>query len=103
MARRVIINFDLGDVHRIRSFGEELYHACLEDGWASISLGEIDRATTQLGVIVRSTRKVRRIVRMIEDLLRRHSLANVARVSEAAIIVQDESARESENGGKKKL
>ena len=58
MARRIIIDFDLPTerrdrnalIHRIGNFGEELYHACVDDGWASIPLEEIDRATSQLRV-----------------------------------------------------
>jgi hypothetical protein len=44
---------------------------CRDDtvGWASTSLDEADSATDQLQVVVNSARRVRRTVRMIENLL----------------------------------
>ena len=87
MSRQILIDFTLGldrgyDIHRIRNFGEELYVRCREDGWASISLAEVDRATDQLRVRVRSGRRVRRIAQMIDALLVRHFLSDIARMSE---------------------
>jgi hypothetical protein len=87
MARQIVIDFTLGpdrvnDIHRIRNFGEKLYIQCREDGWASISLADVDRATDQLRVLVRSARRVRRIAQMIEGLLARHFLSDIARLSE---------------------
>jgi hypothetical protein len=64
-------------------FGEEPYARCREDGWASISLADVDLATDQLRASVRSARRVRRTARMIEKLLARHFLSDVVRVSEA--------------------
>jgi hypothetical protein len=68
----------------MRNFGEALYHATVEDGWASISLQEIDRATTQLCVTVYSRRRVRRTASMIQKLLEQHHLANIARLTEVS-------------------
>jgi hypothetical protein len=87
MARQIVIDFTLGpdrgyDIHRIRNFGEDLYRRCREDGWASISIHDVDRATDQLRVSVRSARRVRRIARMITELLEKHFLGNIARLSE---------------------
>jgi hypothetical protein len=82
MARHIIIDFEPGHIHRMRNFGEALYHATREDGWASISLEEIDRATTQLRVTVLSRRRVRRTASAIQRLLERHHLADIARVTE---------------------
>jgi hypothetical protein len=90
MARHILIDFDLPAqardrnilIHRVQNFGEELFHACKEDGWASVSLQEIDRATNQLCVTVRSTRRIRRISSMIDKLLDRHGLAAIARLSQ---------------------
>jgi hypothetical protein len=88
MARQLLIDFDLPAlikdrndlIHRVRNFSEELFHACKEDGWASVSLQEIDRATNQLCVTVRSARRVRRISSMIDKLLDSHGLAAIARL-----------------------
>jgi hypothetical protein len=82
MARQIIIDFDSpADVHRVRNFGEDLYGACRDDGWASISLAEVDRATNQLRVTVRSARRVRRVAAMIEKLLERHHFTDTARLT----------------------
>jgi hypothetical protein len=88
MARDIVIDFTLGadqlsDISRIRDVGEELYRQCGDDHWASISLSEIDRATDQLRVLVRSARRLRRIEQMIKRLLERHRLDEIARLSEA--------------------
>jgi hypothetical protein len=82
VARQIIIDFEPGHVHRMRNFGEALYQALQEDGWGSISLHEIDSATTQLRVTVFSRRSVRRIAQMIQKLLVKHRLAAIARISE---------------------
>jgi hypothetical protein len=89
MARQFVIAFEAGPdpsslVHRIRNFGEALYHACCADGWASISLDEVDRATNQLRVTVRSKRRARRTFAMIERLLESHFLKSQARIFEVA-------------------
>ena len=87
MARQIVINFILGpdrssDIHRIRNFGEDLYRHCRNDGWASISIADIDRATDRVCVSVRSARRVRRTAQMIEKLLVQHCLRDIARLSE---------------------
>jgi hypothetical protein len=87
MARQIVIDFTLGldrgyDIHRFRNFGEELYVQCREDGWASISFAEADQAIDQLRVQVRSARRVRRTFQVIERLLAKHFLSNIARLSE---------------------
>ena len=87
MARQIIINFTLGpdrlsDIHRIRNFGEDLYRHCRNDGWASISIADVDRATDQLKVSIRSARRVRRTAQMIEKLLAEHFLNDITRLSE---------------------
>jgi hypothetical protein len=87
MARKIVINFKLGpdsssDIHRIRNFGEDLYRHCRNDGWASISIPDVDRATDQLNVSIRSARRVRRTAQMIEKLLAQHGLSNIAWMSE---------------------
>jgi hypothetical protein len=87
VARQIVINFILGsdrssDIHRIRNFGEDLYRHCCNDGWASISLADVDRATDQLKVSIRSARRVRRTAQMIEGLLVQHFPSNIASLSE---------------------
>lgn len=86
MPRKIIIDFDTQPgrralVHRVRNFGEDLYRACREDGWAEISLDEVDRATNQLIVKVASARRERRIAAMIEALLASHLFTGQARLS----------------------
>jgi hypothetical protein len=87
MARQININFILGpdqssDIHRIRNFGEDLHRHCHNNGWASISIADVDRATDQLIVSIRSARRVRRTAEMIEKLLVEHFLIDIARLSE---------------------
>ena len=83
MPRKIVIDFDVGreDFVRVWQFGEALYHACREDGWAVIALDEVDRATNQLKVSVFSKRRVRRIEKLIHQLLEKHFLGDRARVS----------------------
>jgi len=87
MARQIVINFILepdrsSNIHRIRNFGEDLYRHCHNDGWASISLADVDRATDQLKVSIRSARRVRRTAQMIEKLLVQHFLSDIAQLVE---------------------
>lgn len=60
MAHEIIIDFaaegDQPSVHRVRNFGEDLYRALNVEGWAAISLDDVDRATDQLRVTVFSQR-----------------------------------------------
>jgi hypothetical protein len=86
LAREIIIDFDPGPgapslTHQVRNFGEALYHACEADGWASIAMEDVDRATNQLRVTVRTKRRVRRVMSMIDKLLEAHLLRSRARVS----------------------
>jgi hypothetical protein len=71
----------------LRDFGEELFHASKEDGSASIPLAEVDQATNQLCVRVRSAKRVRRIASMIEALIDRHHLGDVTRLSQVKLPV----------------
>jgi len=64
LPREIVIDFDFREdqdagteIHRIRNFSEDLYRACKQDGWASISLQQVDKATNQLRVAVRSQRR----------------------------------------------
>jgi hypothetical protein len=88
LPQEIIIDFDFRtdqnastEIHRIRNFGEDLYRACRDDGWASVSLQQVDRATNQLRVAVRSKRRIRRIASLIRGLLEKHFLTDQARLS----------------------
>jgi hypothetical protein len=79
--REIVIAFIEGvPFHQVRDFGEVLYRAFREDKWASISLDDADCAIDELRVFVRSKRRVRRTMGMIEKLLDQHLLGNRARV-----------------------
>ena len=86
MARRIVIHFDPHPErtsHKVWVFGEDLWRACRTgvEGRAFISLEEVDAATDQLAVTVTSAKRVRRVVRMVEELLRKHFLDRCARIS----------------------
>jgi hypothetical protein len=86
MARQIVIDFTPGpnrnsDLYRIWIFGEALWAACRTDGWSSISLDDVDHATDKLTVSVRSARRVRRTVQMIEKLLAEHHLDGIAKLT----------------------
>jgi hypothetical protein len=83
-ARQIIIDFEPGHIHRMRNFGEALYHTLQENGWGSISLQEIDSATSQLRVAVFPRRSVRQTAQMVQKLLVKHHLAAIASISEQA-------------------
>jgi hypothetical protein len=81
-APQIIIDFEPGHISRLRDFGEVLYHTLEENGWGTISLHEIDSATTQLRVAVLPRRSVRQTAQMVQKLLVKHHLAAIARISE---------------------
>ena len=83
MPHHLVIRFEPGHIHRIRNFGEELYHALKEDGWGSITLQDIDRATTEMCVAVHVKRRVRRISNLILRMLEKHNLASIASLAES--------------------
>jgi hypothetical protein len=90
MAWQIVIDFEGGEasptfVHQLRNFGEDLWRVCKEDGWASMVLEDIDRATNQLTITVLSSRRVRRTVSMTRKMLDKHFLARYARISEINI------------------
>jgi hypothetical protein len=83
---QIIINFILGpdrssDIHLIRNFGEDLHRHCHNDGWASISIADVDRANDQLTASIRSAQRIRRTAQMIEKLLVEHFLSDIALLS----------------------
>jgi hypothetical protein len=82
MARQIVIDFEPGNIHEMRNFGEALFHSLQKKGWGSISLHEIDSATTQLRVAVFPRSSVRQTAQMIQKLLVKHHLAAIASISE---------------------
>ena len=91
MPRQIIIAFRAPvDLHKMRNFGEALYHACKNDGWASIALQEVDTATKELRVHVHSARRVQRISAMIEKLLEEQR-SDVAPVNSRSTCVEQSS------------
>jgi len=89
MTWKVVVDFteepSAQSIHQVRNFGEALFHACEEDDSSLIPLSEIDHATNQLTVTVRSSSRVRRTVAMVNRLLEVHFLADRARVSEVKV------------------
>jgi hypothetical protein len=86
MTWKIVVYFDCGQnapalIHKVRNFGEDLWRACTDDGWGSIALEDVDSATDQFVVSVRSSRRVRRMVGVANNLLERHFMEIHARVS----------------------
>ena len=86
MARRILIDFETtpedADLNfKIWIFAEDLYRALRSNELASLSLDEVDRVSSQLIIPVRSKRRVRRAVAVIEGVLEQHFLTQVARLS----------------------
>jgi hypothetical protein len=77
----IVIDLDHLHLHIVRNFGEDLWREFRYDKWASTSLEEADKATSQLRVTVRSTRRFRRIHARVLTLLQRHGLGKSSRVS----------------------
>jgi hypothetical protein len=86
MARRILIDFAVApDDHdlnfRIWIFAEDLYRALRSNELASLSLDDVDRVSTRLDIPVRSKRRVRRAITVIEQMLDTHFLTQIARLS----------------------
>lgn len=93
MARRIIIDFkttpDDSDLNfKIWIFAEDLYRALRSNEPASLPLEDVDRISSQLVIPVRSKRRVRRAVAVIEQVLEEHFLTQVAR-----LLVTDEAGQ----------
>jgi hypothetical protein len=90
MVWQIVIDVEAGQsslpsVHQLRNFGEDLWRTCKADGWSSVSLEDVDRARNQLIVTVRSSRRVRRTVKMISKLFDDHFFTRYAHISEVNI------------------
>lgn len=86
MARHILIDFETTNADadlnfRIWIFAEELYRAVRSNELASLPLEDVDRVSSQLILQVRSKRRVRRAVALIETLLGEHFLARITRLS----------------------
>jgi hypothetical protein len=69
-----------GDIiHRFRNFGEDLYRELREE--CTVSLDEIDSSTTAFVVRDIHKRDLRRITKMITELLREHHFEATATVT----------------------
>jgi hypothetical protein len=66
--------------HRIRNFGEDLDRDVLQDRYASTTLEEIDKATSELRVQIRSAKSAGRTVSTIKKLLKQHLLVETATI-----------------------
>ena len=67
-------------VHRIRNFGEDLDRDVLQDRYASTSLEEIDKATSEIRVQIPSAKSGGRTVATIKKLLKQHLLVETATI-----------------------
>ena len=67
-------------VHRFRNFGEDIYRALRDQ--CSVSINEIDAATTSFLVRDIHKRDVRRISKIIREELRRHNFEASATLTE---------------------
>ena len=66
--------------HRIRNFGEDLDREVVKDRYASTSLDEIDKATSEILVQIQSAKAGGRTVAMIRKLLKQHVLVESASI-----------------------
>jgi hypothetical protein len=93
MAWQVVIDFELPPgglarntmIHRLRNFGEALWHEARTSGLAKVDLGEVDKATDQLCLREIKTRRVRTVMARVRGLLEDHHLSDVASVSQIAM------------------
>ena len=66
-------------IHRFRNFGEDVYRRLREE--CSVSIDEIDGSTNSFVVRDIHKRDVRRITKVITELLREHHFAATATVT----------------------
>jgi len=88
MRPQLVISFagDAADtklVHRVRNFGEDLHRAFETRDDAAISLDEVDVATNELRVTVKSVSKVRRVAQFLEQVLGDHGFEGAAQIRAA--------------------
>ena len=67
-------------IHRFRNFGEDIYRALRDQ--CSVSIDEIDAATTSFLVRDIHKRDVRRISKIIQEELRHHNFETSATLTE---------------------
>jgi hypothetical protein len=83
MPSEILIKFALTEpsfAHRIRNFGEDLDREVVKDRYATTSLDEIDKATSEILVQLQSAKAGGRTVAMIKKLLKQHLLVESARI-----------------------
>jgi len=69
--RTIVIHFepqdeDIAFVHRLRNFGEDVWGQARKAGWGTVSIDEIDRATTQFSIRDVHAKKLRRLTTWIQ-------------------------------------
>ena len=76
-------------IHKIRNYGEDLFHEFSTSPMATIDINAVDRATNRLCVVVTRDRYKTRTVRLIEKVLSRHYLTDIAHISEEPVESSD--------------
>jgi hypothetical protein len=83
MPRKISIEFEHQEIHRVRNCGEAIFRAFRDGKWASITIQAVDTSPLHLIVQVKSARRVRRISLRIIDILANHNLFAKLTVLEA--------------------
>ena len=83
--KRIVFTFErLADqthIHRLRNFGEDLFHAFRNDRHVLVDLDEIDRATERFSILVKHNRQLRRILQAVDPVTARHFPDRIAAIS----------------------
>ncbi|HEV2551433.1 MAG TPA: hypothetical protein VGU20_29250 [Stellaceae bacterium] len=78
MSRAITITLKNPNLHRFRNFAEEVSLALDEKGWGCLPMKEADTAIDEIRIANVHTRKVRRALSLIDDLLKKHGFAGEA-------------------------
>ncbi|MBL8591966.1 MAG: hypothetical protein JNK01_04725 [Devosia sp.] len=81
MSGTILIKFSAGPgekagslVHRLRNFGEEVFHQLRDTNWGEIGLDEVDLATSEFAVRGIKQAERRRLARWLQDEAARQQL-----------------------------
>ena len=89
MARHIRIEFEPDPLDssdsKVWFFAEDLYRLLRDNKWAYLSAEEVDDARQHLTVRVRSKAWTKRTAKLINDLLGRHFLQELAHLSEIEV------------------
>jgi hypothetical protein len=88
MPRQIMMEFDLGPnepflLHRVLNFNEAPFALARDDKWMSFPLDQVDKANGQR-IDVRSARSLSRVMAKVEELIERHRLTQIARLTVVA-------------------